>query len=85
MLDSLWYHQFNTGIKYFMGAIWRPNKGFLVHLFLEILKRAESKRYLCDSLQEKHVWTVFVAYVVVSYVLSFQGNEGILLDLKGKR
>ena len=50
-----------------------------------MLKRAEVKRSIYDSLQEKHVWTVFVTYAVVSYVLSFRGNKGFLLDLKGTR
>ena len=85
MSGSLWYHLFNIGMKYRMGAIWKPNKGFSVKLLLEMLRRAEEKRSMCNLLQEKHVWTVFVTYAVVSYVLSFRGNKGFLLDLKGTR
>ena len=33
----------------------------------------------------KNVWTVFTTYAVVSYVLSFRGSKGFLLDLKGTR
>ena len=85
MLGSLWYHQFNISMKYRMGAIWKPDKGFSVKLLLEMLRRAEETRSMCDSLQEKHVSTVFVTYAVVSYMLSFRGNKGFLLDLKGTR
>ena len=85
MTGSLWYHYFNIGMKYHMGAIWKPNKGFSVQLLLVMLKSAEVKKSLCNYLHKKHVWTAFVTYAVVSYVLSLQGNEGLLLDLKGTR
>ena len=33
----------------------------------------------------KHLWNVFVTYLTVSYVISLQGSEGFLLNLKTLR
>ena len=82
---SLWFHRFNLGIKFRMGSIWKPNKGFSINLLTEVLKRAEEKRAEQDSQHAKHTWTVFVTYSVLSYVLSLRGAEGFLLDLECTR
>ena len=34
---------------------------------------------------DKSRWIVFIAYIVVTYVLSLRGNEGLMLDLKSLR
>ena len=81
ILGSLWYHCFNTGFKYRMGAIWQPNKGFLVNLLPEMLRKAEARRTSCKSAIEKRTWTVFVSYAVLSYIRSLRGTEGSMLDL----
>ena len=79
----LWYHHFNLGIKYRMGCIWKPNKGFSTELLIEML--TEKARNEVTEFSEKHTFTVFVCYAVVSYVLSLQGNECVLLDIDGMR
>ena len=82
---SLWFHRFNLGVKFRMGSIWKPNKGFSIKLLKHMLQRAEKKRSEWEDANVKHIWTVFVTYSVISYVLSLRGAEGFLLDLKGTR
>ena len=83
--SSLWFQRFNAGMKYRMGVIWRPNKALSTELILKIIKRSEEKRAVCLGKAEQHTWTVFVAYIVLSYVISLRGSEGLLLDLKTLR
>ena len=80
---SLWFQRFSAGMKYRMGVIWKPNKAFSTNLILKIIQKAELKRM--DSEENTHNWTVFVTYMVVSYVISLRGSEGLLLDLKALR
>ena len=82
---SLWFHRFNLGVKFRMGSIWKPNKGFSTNLLKLMLQRAEKKRIELEDLNSRHIWTVFSTYSVISYTLSLRGAEGFLLDLKGTR
>ena len=79
----LWYYRFSLGLRYHMGAIWKPNKGFSTKLLMKVLETAEKIRREMDNLKDRHLWTVFVTYAVMSYVLSLQGNEGFMLDIEG--
>ena len=83
--SSLWFQRFSAGMKYRMGVIWRPNKVLSTELIKRIVENAESKRSSADEQEERHEWTVFEAYLVVSYVISLRGSEGFLLDLKTMR
>ena len=77
--SSLWFQRFNAGLKYRMGVIWKPNKALSTELLLKVIEKAEGRREEDDN--SKHGWTVFVTYIVVSYVISLRGSEGFLLDL----
>ena len=85
---SLWYYRFMTGMKSRMGGVWKPNKAFSHSLLMRVLKFAEEKINGEDEgtgWDDRARWIVFMAYIVVSYVLSLRGNEGLMLDLKGLR
>ena len=77
----LWYQRFTQGIKYRMGAIWKPNKGFSTRLLIKMFLKAESRRIEEKSEIRKHKWSTFVAYGVVIYMLSLQSAEGFLLNI----
>ena len=66
-----------------MGAIWKPNKYFSTKLLMKVLETAEKRRREMDNLKDRHLWTVFVTYAVMSYVLSLRGNKGFMLDIEG--
>ena len=83
--SSLWYHRFNSGMKYRMGNVWRPNKALSTELVLKVLGAANQKMKDAESNDEAHRWMVFTAYVKVSYVISLLGSEGLLLDIKALR
>ena len=80
--SSLWYHRFNSGMKYRMGNVWKPNKALSTELIVRTIKAAERKRIEGDTNEETHRWMVFTTYVSMSYVISLRGSEGLLLDLK---
>ena len=81
--SSLWFQRFNAGLKYRMGVIWKPNKALSTELVLKLIERSEMRR--SDNETGRHLWTVFVTYLTVSYVISLRGSEGFLLDLKTLR
>ena len=66
-----------------MGEIKKQNKAFSTKLMLKVLEEAE--KLLSNSLDEedKHLWSVFICYKTITYVISLRGNEGFLLDLEG--
>jgi len=80
---SLFFKRFMEGLKKRMGQDWRPNVGFSTDLLLELLRKVENEIYTAENPQENHFWIVFSAYIVVSYVVSLRGPEGLLLDLHG--
>ena len=58
---SLWYHWFNIGMKYRMGCIWKPNKGFLTQLSIEMLIQTEADKKNCTKFTEKTLcWCLYV-------------------------
>ena len=67
------------------GVIWKPNKALSTELILKTIKRSEEKRMACQDKEERHRWTVFVAYIVLFYVISLRGSEGFFLNLKSLR
>ena len=66
-----------------MGVIWKPNKALSTELILKLIERSEMKR--SDNEVGRHLWTVFVTYLTVSYVISMRGSKGFLLNLKTLR
>jgi len=80
---SLFFKRFMEGLKKRMGQDWRPNIGLSTNLILELLKKVEKEIEMAENSQDSHMWIVFSAYIVISYVISLRGPEGLLLDLHG--
>jgi hypothetical protein len=81
---QFWFYCFMKGMKSRMGQDWRPNKGMTIDLMmLRVLEEVELRIEGAVSPRELNWWIVFHTYVVVSYVLSLCGREGLLLDLEG--
>ena len=78
----LWYHCFNTGMKYQMGTIWKPNKALSTELIVKLLEGADKIRRRKSLDKVAHKWMVFGVYIMIFYVISLQGSEGFFLDLK---
>ena len=71
-----------------MGGVWKPNKAMSHRLLMTVLDRVEENIRVEDegiNPEDRARWIVFMDYIVVSYVLSLRGNEGLMLDLKGWR
>ena len=82
---SFWFKQFIIGTKNRMGQVWKPNRGMLTKLLLELIKVIEEKIENQIVAIDTHKWIVFSTYVTLTYVLSLRGAEGFLIDLKGIR
>jgi hypothetical protein len=82
---SLWFARFMSGMKYRMGQDWRPNYAMSIDLLHAVINAATLRAQDASSDRERHRWIVFRAYVVISYVVSLRGAEGLLLDLDGLR
>eukprot|EP00978_Attheya_sp_CCMP212_P015773 scaffold40823_cov60-Attheya_sp.AAC.1 len=70
--------------KYRMGQDRHPNYAMsmdLLHAVIEDAAVLRAQDALSD--RERHRWIVFRAYVVILYVVSLCGAEGLLLDLDG--
>ena len=82
---SLWFIRFMIGLKMRMGHIFKPNMALSHSLRLILIQKGE-ENITCDSKSvESAPWVAFFAYVVITYVLSLQENEGQMLELAGLR
>ena len=48
----------------------KTNKALSTELILKVIKKLEDKRTGCSEREGRHKWTVFVAYIVLLYVIS---------------
>ena len=82
---SLWFTRFMVGLKTRMGHTFKPNMA-LSHPLLKALIQGAENNILDNHINDESApWVVFVAYVVVTYVLSLRGAEGQMLELGGLR
>ena len=79
---SLWFVRYMVGLKNRMGNVWKPNKGFSHKLLLLMIHNAEQRIVEAEVWEEKHKWTVFTTYIVLTYVVALRGNEGLMLELR---
>jgi hypothetical protein len=82
---SFWFARFFQGCRYRMGQDWRPNQAMSTPLLLKLLSEVELRIDDAPSPRDLNRWIVFHSYVVVTYVVSLRGPEGLLLDLAGLR
>jgi hypothetical protein len=82
---SLWFSRFITGSKYRMGQEWRPNIAMSMDLLKAVIDQTIDRALNASSEAERHRWVVIRVYIVISYVVSLRGSEGLLLDLDGLR
>jgi hypothetical protein len=80
---SFWFYRFFYGCGIRMGQDWRPNQAMSQDLLHKVLMVASL--WIADAVttRDHNRWIVFHAYVVVTYVVSLRGSEGLLLDLAG--
>lgn len=80
---SLWFSRFMIGSKIRMGQIYKPNQALLHELLKATITLAESKVEEVATNEELARWITFISYMVITYVLSLRGSEGLMLDLDG--
>lgn len=81
--SSYWFSKFFIGCKRRMGQDWRPNKALSIDLIIHLVGLVGLKITEALEPSKKHEWIVFGTYLVVTYVMSLRGVEGLLIDIKG--
>jgi hypothetical protein len=86
-VSSYWFGKFFAGCRKRMGQDWRPNLALSTELLVKMVERIREKfdSPLQQTDEERMAWIVFGAYIVITYVLSLRGPEGLLIDLDGLR
>jgi len=80
---SFFFKRFMVGLRSRMGQINKPNLALSTILLIELIKRIHEKLEQSIEIDDIHLWSSVLTYVVSSYVVSFRGPEGFLLDLEG--
>ena len=80
---SLFFKRFMVGLRNRMGQIHKPNLALSIDLLTHLIEKIQSKLESNVELEEEHLISSVLLYVVVSYTVSLRGPEGFLLDLKG--
>ena len=78
---TVWFKRFFEGCRSRMGQISKPNLALPTDLIVRILKRIEEEVSITVSKEEKFDGIIFGTYVMISYVLSLRGSEGLMLNL----
>ena len=78
--STLWFRRFYAGCKARMGQVVKPNLALSTTLIVAILQEV-MKDYENSDKHTKFDLIVFGSYLVVSYVISLRGSEGLMLDL----
>ena len=78
---TVWFKRFFEGCRSRMGQISKPNLALPTDLIARILKRIEEEVSITVSKEEKFDGIIFGTYVMISYVLSLRGSEGLMLNL----
>ena len=81
LTSSLWFRRFYAGCKARMGQINKPNLALSTNLITFLLERILKEHRVSNSAKIKFDLIIFGAYVVISYVISLRGSEGLMVDL----
>ena len=79
---SFWFHRFSRGLKYRPGQLLKPNRSLSVPLLLKLISEVANRIMRFTHPEIKYKWVVFLVYIVISYVVSLRGVEGLLLGLE---
>lgn len=73
----------NDWIKNSKRSRMEAKKAISIKMFMMMLEDAEKKRSLPVSDEVKHMWVVFVAYIVMGNATTLRGNDNFILDTDG--
>ena len=79
--SSVWFRRFFAGCRARMGQVYKPNLALPTGVITALLNAILSDLSEVKSQEEKFAKVVFGTYVVISYVLSLRGSEGLMLNL----
>jgi len=79
--STIWFRRFISGCKARMGQVVKPNLALPTQLIVGLANRL--LRLCSDQIDkgDKFDLVIFGCYLVVTYVISLRGSEGLMLDL----
>ena len=80
LTSTVWFRRFYAGCKARMGQVVKPNLSLSTTLILSILREVMKDYEGVDKIG-KFDLIVFGSYLVICYVISLRGSEGLMLDL----
>ena len=75
-VTSFFFKRFMEGMKARMGQISKPNLAMSITLLLKTIETADSRRENAVDAEDRHLWTVIVAFIAITYTISLRGPEG---------
>jgi len=79
--SSIWFRRFFSGCKARMGQISKPNLALTTSLVLRLIEEVRNGISTAQDRASKFDLVIFGSYVVISYVISLRGSEGLMIDL----
>jgi len=79
--NSIWFRRFYAGSKSRMGQVVKPNLALSTELIIRVLDDVLVEVHRSEAKDQKFECIVFGAYVVIGYVLSLRGSEGLMVNL----
>jgi hypothetical protein len=83
---SLWFQRFMMGCRRRMGQDWRPDRAIsnkMLHFILTKVELRLDQAHTAGDVAARRRWIFVGGYVVLCYVQSLRGPEGLLLELGG--
>ena len=81
LTTSCWFIQFMTGLNTRIVHIQRHSLALSVGLIVGIERSIREDIKMSTDKEERFQLMLFGDYLVISYVLSLRGNEGLMLDV----
>ena len=78
---TLWFQMFMSRCQKRMEIIWKSNTGLSLPLLFSLLGEAETNIDEASTEETGNLCLYFTTYMTIAYVVSLQGNEGLLLDM----
>ena len=64
-----------------MGQVNKPNLALITNIIIKLLDELQNEIKLSQEMESRFDIILFGTYIVVSYVISLRGSEGLMINL----
>ena len=65
-----------------MGHIWKPNKALTITQMISLIDSTDHRVEISENILDINLWSSFLMYACISYVLSLIESDGLLLNVE---